>query len=78
MCLGIPGEVIGEPMGELCMARISFSGVVKEVSLVYVPEARVGDYVIIHAGFAISVIDADEAKTTLMWLEEAERALAAG
>lgn len=78
MCLGIPGEVVGEPTGDLRMARISFSGVIKELSLVYVPEAKVGDYVIIHAGFAISVIDADEAKTTLAWLDEAERALAAG
>ena len=78
MCLGIPGEIVGEATGELRMARISFSGVIKEVSLVYVPEAKIGDYVIIHAGFAISLIDAEEAKTTLAWFDEAERALAAG
>jgi hydrogenase expression/formation protein HypC len=78
MCLGIPGEIVGEPTGNLRIARVSFSGVVKEISLVYLPEAKVGDYVIIHAGFAISVIDPEEAKTTLMWIDEAERALAAG
>ncbi len=71
MCLGLPGQVISSPHGDLSMARVSFAGVVKDVSLVYVPEAGIGDYVIVHAGFAISRVDEQAARRTLAWLEEA-------
>ncbi|MFZ6182795.1 HypC/HybG/HupF family hydrogenase formation chaperone [Nannocystis pusilla] len=55
---------------ELRMGRVSFGGVVKEVSLVYVPEAVVGDYVIVHAGFAIGRVDAMAAERVFAYLEE--------
>ncbi len=57
MCLGVPGEVQAVTDGDLRMGRVSFGGVVKEVCLAYVPEAGVGDFVVVHAGFAISRID---------------------
>ena len=63
MCLAVPGkvlEVIPNPMG-MTMGRVSFGGVVKEVCLAYVPEAQVGDYVIVHAGFALNRLDEQEA-----------------
>ena len=67
MCLAIPGKIISidkdEPL--LRMGRVSFGGLIKEVSLAYVPEALIDDYVIVHAGFALSVIDRDEAQQTL-------------
>ena len=72
MCLGVPGEVkevlpdtIGMPM-----ARVSFGGIVKDVCLAYVPEADVGDYVLVHVGFALSRIDEAEARRTWAMLEE--------
>jgi hydrogenase expression/formation protein HypC len=66
MCLGIPGKVIEiRDEGGLAMGRVDFGGVRKEACLAYVPEARVGDYVIIHVGFAISMVDEEEALRTL-------------
>ncbi len=56
-------------------AKVSFSGVIKEVSLAYVPEAAVGDYVVVHVGFALSVIDAEAAQKTLEDLQELEAIL---
>ncbi len=64
MCLGIPGKIvsIGEanPLG-MTMGKVSFSGITKEVCLAYVPEAQVGEYVIVHAGFALNTLDEQEA-----------------
>ncbi len=64
MCLAVPGQILStsgdDPLSR--MAKVSFGGVVKEVSLAYVPDARVGDYVIVHAGFALSRIDEEEAR----------------
>jgi hydrogenase expression/formation protein HypC len=64
MCLAIPGKIVStsgdDPLTRV--ARVSFGGVVKEVSLAYVPEAKVDDYVIVHAGFALSQIDEEEAQ----------------
>jgi len=64
MCLAVPGKVTRitgeEPMTR--MGRIDFGGVIKEASLAFVPEALVGDYVIVHAGFALSRVDEEEAK----------------
>ena len=74
MCLAVPGKVIkisdGDPF--LRMGKVSFGGVVKEVSLAYVPEVEVDDYVIVHVGFAISKVDEQAAKQTLLdWQEMA-------
>ncbi len=69
MCLAVPGKiesVTGEDFGR--MARVDFSGVKKEINLAYVPEANVGDYVLVHVGFAISKIDEAEAKQVFEYL----------
>jgi hydrogenase expression/formation protein HypC len=67
MCLSIPGKLI-EVTNELDKTfrtgKVSFDGIIKEVSLTLVPEANIGDYVMVHVGAAISVIDEDEAKKT--------------
>ena len=72
MCLAIPGEILSvsgdEPLTRL--GRVSFGGIVKEISLAYVPEATIGDYVIVHAGFAISTLDAGEAQRVFDYLQE--------
>ncbi|HET7214435.1 MAG TPA: HypC/HybG/HupF family hydrogenase formation chaperone [Terriglobia bacterium] len=71
MCLGIPGQVVSlEDAGGLRMGKVRFGGVVREACLEYVPEAAAGDYVIVHAGFAISRVDAEEAARTYQLLEE--------
>lgn len=70
MCLGIPGEVKSVVDGDLRMGKVAFGGVVKEVCLEYVPEADVGDFVIVHAGFAISRIDREGALRVFSYLEE--------
>jgi hydrogenase expression/formation protein HypC len=71
MCLGVPGKVIsiaGE--GSTRVGTVSFGGVVKEVSLAFVPEARVGEYVVVHVGFAISTLDEEEAATVFEYLRQ--------
>jgi hydrogenase expression/formation protein HypC len=71
MCLAIPGqlsecyEVDGLPMG-----RVDFNGLHREICLAYVPEAQVGDYVLVHVGFALSRLDRLEAERTLQLLDE--------
>lgn len=72
MCLGVPGEVLSIQPSEIGipMGRVSFGGIVKEVCFAYVPEATPGDYVVVHVGFAISKIDADEARQVFAYLEE--------
>jgi hydrogenase expression/formation protein HypC len=76
MCLGIPGEVLSieEDAQGLRQARVRFGGVVREASLALVPEAQVGDYVVVHVGFAISVINAEEAQSVFRLLEEMKEA----
>ena len=71
MCLGIPGKVIEirEDAG-LRMGRVDFGGVRKEACLSYVPDVRLGDYVVVHVGFAISQVDEEEAIKTLELLEQ--------
>ena len=71
MCLGVPGKVVAiEEAGVgMTMGRVSFGGIVKEVCLAYTPQARVGDYVLVHVGFSISVLDEEEAEGTLLFLE---------
>jgi hydrogenase expression/formation protein HypC len=73
MCLGIPGKIIEIDNSQaLPMGKVDFGGVVKEVCLAYVPEVEIGDYVIIHVGFAISQLDEQEAHETLKLLAEME------
>ncbi len=71
MCLAVPGRVV-ELLGEddLRTARVDFGGVVRQACLAYVPEARVGDYVLVHVGFAISRIDEQAARETFEILAE--------
>lgn len=72
MCLAVPGKILemteGDPM--MRTGRVDFGGVIREVSLAYVPEAQTGDYVIVHVGFALSVLDEVEAKKTLACFSE--------
>ncbi|MGA8183260.1 MAG: HypC/HybG/HupF family hydrogenase formation chaperone [Terriglobia bacterium] len=71
MCLGIPGQVVSlESAGGLRMGKVRFGGVAREVCLEYVPEVALGDYVVVHAGFAISRVDEQEAARTYQLLEE--------
>ncbi len=74
MCLGIPGKVIEiYEAGGIRMGKVDFGGgVIREACLEYVPEVQVGDYTIIHVGFAISRIDEEEARRTLDMLAEME------
>lgn len=71
MCLAVPGQVktIFEENGTR-MGKVNFGGVVKEVCLAYLPEIQVGDYTIVHVGFAISQIDEAAAQETLRTFEE--------
>ncbi len=72
MCLGIPGKVVSiegdDPLYK--MGKIDFGGIIKEISVAYVPEVEIGQYVVVHAGFAISVIDEDEANQIFEYLKE--------
>jgi hydrogenase expression/formation protein HypC len=70
MCLGVPGRVIGTRHERgLFMGTVDFGGVRKEVCLENTPEAREGDYVVVHVGFALSIIDANEARQVFEFLE---------
>jgi hydrogenase expression/formation protein HypC len=71
MCLGVPGKITEiYERGGLRMGKIDFGGIVKEACLAYVPEAEIGDYTLIHVGFALNVIDEQEALETLSLLRE--------
>lgn len=72
MCLGIPGRVVkidDDPLG-LHMGKVYFGGIVKDVCLAYVPDVEIGDYVIVHVGFAISKVDEHEAQQVFQMLKE--------
>lgn len=71
MCLGIPGKIIEiyETNG-LKMGTVDFGGVTREACLAYVPEAKIGDYTIIHVGFALNIIGEEEAQETLDLLRQ--------
>ena len=71
MCLGVPGQIVEtyEKDG-LPMARVSFAGIVKETCLAYVSEAQLGDYVLVHVGFALSRLDEQEAQEIFSYLNE--------
>jgi len=76
MCLGIPGRIVGIEPGERRLGMVDFDGVRRPVCLAYTPEAGVGDYVIVHVGFAISTVDPDEAERTLAVIRAIPDALA--
>jgi hydrogenase expression/formation protein HypC len=73
MCLAVPVRIV-EVNGQV--ARVELGGVLREISLVLTPEASAGDYVLIHTGFAISVLDEEEAQETLRLFAEIEEAAA--
>ena len=72
MCLAIPGklETITGDDPITRMGRVNFGGVIKEISLAYLPDVRVGEYVIVHAGFALSQVDEDEAAKVFEYLRQ--------
>jgi hydrogenase expression/formation protein HypC len=71
MCLGIPGKIIEiHTSGTLKMARVDFGGVIREACIETLPEAKVGDYTIIHAGFALNLLSDSEAQETLEMLRQ--------
>ncbi len=71
MCLGIPGKITEiYEKNDLLMGKIDFGGILKEACLAYVPEASVGDYALVHVGFAISLMDEEEAHETLKLIQQ--------
>lgn len=77
MCLAVPGRIESIDEGDESinrMGKVSFGGIVKDVNLAYVPEAGVGDYVIVHVGFALNKIDEAEAEEVFRYLQEMELA----
>ncbi|MCU0241277.1 MAG: HypC/HybG/HupF family hydrogenase formation chaperone [Vicinamibacteria bacterium] len=71
MCLAVPGEIVEIVGADLARAgKVSFGGVLKDVSLACVPEATVGDFVLVHVGLAIQTVDAEEARKTLAYLRD--------
>ena len=71
MCLGVPGKIVEiYQVDGLAMGKVDFGGVVREACLAYVPEAKVGDYTLIHVGFALNLISEQEATETLAMLNE--------
>lgn len=72
MCLGVPGKIVEitpDPQG-MPMGKVSFGGALREVCFAYVPEAQVGDYVLVHVGFALNTIDEEEAHEVLALLAQ--------
>lgn len=75
MCLGIPGRITEITDGSLAMGIVDFGGIRKDVCLAYTPEAAIGDYVIVHVGFAITTVDQEEAHRTLEVLRAMDGAI---
>ena len=74
MCLGVPGKILEiHDRDGLRMAAVDFGGVQREVCLDYVPEARIGDYCLVHVGFALNLLSETEALETLSLLNEIAR-----
>ncbi len=72
MCLAIPGKVISLEKADdqiMALGKVEIGGIKKEINFAMVPEAKIGDYVLIHVGLAISIIDEVEAQSTLKFLE---------
>lgn len=71
MCLAVPGKVLTkENIGGVEVGQVQFGGITRQVALGFVPEAQIGDYVMVHVGFAISRVDAEEAQRTYEILKE--------
>ncbi|MCX7834100.1 MAG: HypC/HybG/HupF family hydrogenase formation chaperone [Ignavibacteria bacterium] len=71
MCLAIPGKIVSiEDNSNPKMAKVSFGGAIKNICIDWVPEAKVGDYVLVHVGFALSIIDEKEAEETLKLIRD--------
>jgi hydrogenase expression/formation protein HypC len=72
MCLAIPGRITSVEAGDALArtGKVDFGGIQKEVNLVCVPEAKVGDYVVVHVGFALSIVDESEANAVFGYLRE--------
>jgi len=71
MCLAIPGRVLSkQSIGGVDVGQVQFGGIVRQVALGFVPEVEVGDYVMVHVGFAISLVDEAETKQTYELLEQ--------
>lgn len=71
MCLAIPGKVIEIDLNsQPKMGKVNFSGIKKDICLEFVPEVKIGDYVIVHVGFALNTLDEEEALETLKMLEQ--------
>lgn len=72
MCLAVPGKLISiDAFDETFRTgRVNFGGIMKDVNLAYVPEAKIGDYVLVHVGFALSIVDEDEANKVFSYLEQ--------
>ena len=71
MCLGVPGKIVEiYEVGGLKMGKVDFGGVYREACLEYVPDAQIGEYTVIHVGFAINRLDEEEAKESLALLQE--------
>ena len=71
MCLAVPGKITEiHEMGEMHMCTVDFGGVTREACIQALPEAKLGDYVIVHAGFALSILSEEEAQETLSLLSE--------
>jgi len=73
MCLAVPGQITainetGDPNTRT--AKVNFSGIVKDISLAYCPEAVIGDFVLVHVGFALQIVDADEAAQVFEYLRQ--------
>lgn len=74
MCLGVPGRIVSlYEEHSLPMGKVEFGGVLRPVCLAHTPAARIGDYVVVHVGFALQVIDEQEARQVFQWLEQSER-----
>ena len=71
MCLAVPGKIVEmHDAGGVRMAQVDFGGVRREACLEYVPDAALGDYVVVHVGFAISRLDEEEARRTLEYIRQ--------
>ena len=71
MCLAIPGKILSiEGKNFERSGKVSFGGITKDVNLAYVPEAKINDYVIVHVGFAISILDEEEANKVFEYLKQ--------
>jgi hydrogenase expression/formation protein HypC len=70
MCLAVPGKILSiEGDDVLRSGKVNFGGIVKQVNLSYVPEANIGDYVVVHVGFALSIVDEEQAQQVFAYLQ---------